>query len=211
MESKLTRGNVYWVNLDPTQGAEIKKVRPGVLVGASPLNQARRTVLVVPLSRGGEARPPITVKVQCHGPRGASGLRPNQGHRQNPSICVDRGDGHRRLGKYQQGPKASSVPPVSRFKPYSPPLSSSAVNSGSVSRASRAASCSACFLVRPWPRARGRSPRQHLHLEDPGVAGAAFGQQVVGGRVLEAGLGQLLQPGFEVLPGRLGQLVQAAA
>ena len=67
MESKLTRGNVYWVNLDPTQGAEIKKVRPGVLVGASPLNQARRTVLVVPLSRGGEAKPPITVKVQCMG------------------------------------------------------------------------------------------------------------------------------------------------
>ena len=67
MESKLKRGSVYWVNLDPTQGAEIKKVRPCVLVGASPLNQARRTVLVVPLSRGGEARPPITVKVQCLG------------------------------------------------------------------------------------------------------------------------------------------------
>jgi len=67
MESKLKRGNVYWVNLDPTQGAEIKKVRPGVLVGASPINQARRTVLVVPLSRGGEAKPPLTVKVRCQG------------------------------------------------------------------------------------------------------------------------------------------------
>jgi mRNA interferase MazF len=67
MESKLKRGNVYWVNLDPTQGSEIKKVRPCVLVGASPLNQARRTVLVVPLSRPGEARPPITVTVRCLG------------------------------------------------------------------------------------------------------------------------------------------------
>jgi mRNA interferase MazF len=67
MESKLKRGNVYWVNLDPALGAEIKKVRPGVLVGASPLNQARRTVLVVPLSSGSEARPPITVKVRCQG------------------------------------------------------------------------------------------------------------------------------------------------
>ena len=66
-ESKLKRGSVYWVNLDPTQGSEIKKVRPGVLVGASPLNQARRTVLVVPLSRAGEARPPITVRVRCMG------------------------------------------------------------------------------------------------------------------------------------------------
>jgi mRNA interferase MazF len=66
-ESKLKRGSVYWVNLDPTQGSEIKKVRPCVLVGASPLNQARRTVLVVPLSRGGLAKPPITVEVRCMG------------------------------------------------------------------------------------------------------------------------------------------------
>ena len=67
MESKLRRGNVYWANLDPTQGAEIKKVRPCVLVGASPLNQARRTVLVVPLSRAGVVKPPITVRVRCMG------------------------------------------------------------------------------------------------------------------------------------------------
>jgi len=67
MESKLNRGNVHWVNLDPTQGSEIKKIRPCVLVGASPLNQARRTVLVIPLSSSGEAKPPITVKVQCMG------------------------------------------------------------------------------------------------------------------------------------------------
>lgn len=67
MESKLKRGSVYWVNLDPTQGAEIKKVRPCVLVGASPLNQARRTVLVVPLTSSGEAKPPITVRVRCMG------------------------------------------------------------------------------------------------------------------------------------------------
>ena len=64
-ESKLKRGNVYWVNLDPTQGSEIKKVRPCVLVGAAPLNQARRTVLVIPLSRSGVAKPPITVRVRC--------------------------------------------------------------------------------------------------------------------------------------------------
>jgi mRNA interferase MazF len=66
-ESKLKRGSVYWVNLDPTQGSEIKKVRPGVLVGTTPLNQARRTVLVVPLSRGGVAKPPITVRVRFMG------------------------------------------------------------------------------------------------------------------------------------------------
>ena len=63
----LKRGSVYWVDLDPTRGAEIKKPRPCVLVGASPLNQARRTVLVVSLFRGGGAKPPLTVSVRCLG------------------------------------------------------------------------------------------------------------------------------------------------
>ena len=71
-ESRLKRGSVYWVNLDPTQGAEIKRVRPCVLVGAAPLNQARRTVLVVPLSCAGLAKPPITVRVRCLGQEGVA-------------------------------------------------------------------------------------------------------------------------------------------
>jgi mRNA interferase MazF len=65
--SKWNRGSVYWVNLDPTQGSEIKKIRPCVLIGATPVNQARRTVLVVPLSSSGAPRPPITVTIQCMG------------------------------------------------------------------------------------------------------------------------------------------------
>lgn len=65
MESKLKRGSVYWVNLEPAQGSEIKKVRPCVLVGATPINQARRTVVIIPLSSAGEPRPPLTVEVSC--------------------------------------------------------------------------------------------------------------------------------------------------
>lgn len=62
----LNRGEVYWVNLDPTRGSEIRKVRPCVLVGATPINQARRTVIVVPLSSATTvARPPLTVEVSC--------------------------------------------------------------------------------------------------------------------------------------------------
>ena len=62
---KLNRGNVYWVDLDPTRGSEIRKMRPCVLVGATPINQARRTVVVVPLSTVGKSRPPIVVSVTC--------------------------------------------------------------------------------------------------------------------------------------------------
>lgn len=59
---------MWWVNLEPTQGSEIKKRRPCVLVGASPVNLARRTVLVVPLSSStNPPHPPITVKVSCMG------------------------------------------------------------------------------------------------------------------------------------------------
>ena len=63
----LNRGNVYWVDLDPTRGSEIRKMRPCVLVGATPINQARRTVVVVPLSTVGKPRPPIVVPVSCLG------------------------------------------------------------------------------------------------------------------------------------------------
>jgi len=46
----MNRGDIYWVNLEPTQGAEIRKKRPCVIVGATPINRARHTVVVVPLS-----------------------------------------------------------------------------------------------------------------------------------------------------------------
>ncbi len=44
MGSNLKRGNVFWVNLDPARGSEIAKLRLCVMVGATPINQARRTV-----------------------------------------------------------------------------------------------------------------------------------------------------------------------
>lgn len=61
----MIRGDIYWVDLNPTVGSEINKLRPCVLVGATSINQARRTVLVVPLSTAAKARPPITVDVSC--------------------------------------------------------------------------------------------------------------------------------------------------
>lgn len=68
----MNRGDVYWVNLDPTVGSEIRKQRPCVLVGANPLNQVRRTVVVVPLSSSGIVRPPLTIRVHCLGREAAA-------------------------------------------------------------------------------------------------------------------------------------------
>lgn len=63
----MNRGNIYWVDLNPTKDSEIKKSRPCVLVGATPINQARKTVVVVPLSTSAKARPPMTIPVSCMG------------------------------------------------------------------------------------------------------------------------------------------------
>ena len=61
----MNRGDVYWVDLNPTKGSEINKLRPCVLVGATSINKARHTVVVVPLSTSAKARPPITILVSC--------------------------------------------------------------------------------------------------------------------------------------------------
>lgn len=61
----MNRGDIYWIDLNPTMGSEINKQRPCVLVGATPINQARHTVIVVPLSTATKARPPLTILVSC--------------------------------------------------------------------------------------------------------------------------------------------------
>ena len=61
----MNRGDIYWVNLEPTKGAEIKKLRPCVVVSATPINKARHTVIVVPLSTSAKERPPLVVAVNC--------------------------------------------------------------------------------------------------------------------------------------------------
>lgn len=61
------RGEVWWVDLDPTRGSEIRKTRPAVVLTANALNRVRRTVVVVPLSTGPTPRPPIVVATASAG------------------------------------------------------------------------------------------------------------------------------------------------
>jgi mRNA interferase MazF len=61
------RGSIWWVDLDPTRGAEIRKQRPAVVLSADGLNRVRRTVIVVPLSTGPAPRTPIVVAVPSAG------------------------------------------------------------------------------------------------------------------------------------------------
>lgn len=66
-EAAINRGDIWWVRLDPTQGSEIKKTRPCVVLTHDTLNRLRRTVVVVPLSTAAKPHPPITIPVTCEG------------------------------------------------------------------------------------------------------------------------------------------------
>jgi mRNA interferase MazF len=46
----LKQHSVYWVNLDPTQGGEISKIRPCVVVSPVEINKQLNTVVIVPLT-----------------------------------------------------------------------------------------------------------------------------------------------------------------
>ena len=46
----MRRGEVYWVRLDPTEGVEIRKTRPAVIVSNDAANQHLRSVTIAPLT-----------------------------------------------------------------------------------------------------------------------------------------------------------------
>jgi len=48
------RGEVYWVNLDPTVGSEIKKTRPALVVSPDDMNAALPGVIVAPITSQGQ-------------------------------------------------------------------------------------------------------------------------------------------------------------
>lgn len=48
------RGEVYWVNLDPTVGTEIKKTRPALVVSPDDMNNLLPRVIVAPITSKGQ-------------------------------------------------------------------------------------------------------------------------------------------------------------
>ena len=46
----IQRFEIWWVNLDPTVGSEVKKIRPCLIVSPNEVNQYLNTVTVIPLT-----------------------------------------------------------------------------------------------------------------------------------------------------------------
>lgn len=60
----IRRGEVYWVNLDPTVGTEIQKTRPCLIVSPDDMNAILPRVIVAPITSKGQAlgcRPEIVL------------------------------------------------------------------------------------------------------------------------------------------------------
>jgi mRNA interferase MazF len=60
---KILRYHIYWANLDPTQGSEIAKTRPVVVVSPDAMNSRIDTVVVCPLTS--QLHPSWASRVQC--------------------------------------------------------------------------------------------------------------------------------------------------
>lgn len=71
---KIERGEIWWINLDPAVGKEIKKRRPCVVISANEINRFRATPVVIPLSSSPESAPPVVLAVPSAGDRSVAVL-----------------------------------------------------------------------------------------------------------------------------------------
>ena len=64
------RGDVYWVNLDPVVGTEIRKTRPAVVVSNDSCNRYGTRVVVLPITSNVDSLYPGEAKVEVKGKPG---------------------------------------------------------------------------------------------------------------------------------------------
>lgn len=59
----VSRGDVYWVELDPTVGTEIRKTRPCLIISPDDMNGVLPRVIIAPITSKGQplgCRPEVT-------------------------------------------------------------------------------------------------------------------------------------------------------
>ncbi len=70
MSLVVRRGDIFWANLDPTIGVEIRKTRPVVVLSHNVINERSQLVIIVPLTTNLSRLSPSHVLI----PAGEGGL-----------------------------------------------------------------------------------------------------------------------------------------
>ncbi|HVA11144.1 MAG TPA: type II toxin-antitoxin system PemK/MazF family toxin [Candidatus Dormibacteraeota bacterium] len=71
VSNNVQRGQVYWVNMDPTVGAEIKKLRPALVVSNNINNKYSPLITILPITSNTQKPYPFEVVIS----QGAGGLK----------------------------------------------------------------------------------------------------------------------------------------
>lgn len=64
------RGDIYWVNLDPTVGVETKKTRPALVVSNDIANEIANIIMIAPITSKVKVIYPFEVSVSVQGTPG---------------------------------------------------------------------------------------------------------------------------------------------
>lgn len=60
---KIEQYDLYWVDLNPTKGAEINKVRPCVVISPPEMNKHLQTIIIAPVTNRGREGYPTRIKI----------------------------------------------------------------------------------------------------------------------------------------------------
>lgn len=82
----MQKGDIYWANLDPTNGSEIAKKRPVLIVSNDVNNRFGSTVTIVPITSGTEKVYPFEVLLRT----GEGGLRNESKAKANQIRTIDK-------------------------------------------------------------------------------------------------------------------------
>ncbi|HVC36203.1 MAG TPA: type II toxin-antitoxin system PemK/MazF family toxin [Candidatus Dormibacteraeota bacterium] len=97
----IRRGTIYWAQLDPTIGSEIKKTRPALIISNDQNNQASSLVTVVPITSNTKLFGPFEVYLET----GEGGLKKPGKLKANQVRTIDK----QRLADGPLGPTLSDT------------------------------------------------------------------------------------------------------
>lgn len=82
----IRRGEIYWVNFDPTVGSEIRKVRPALIISNNENNQFSDLITLLPITSKAKKIFPF----ETHLPKGVGGIKEEGKIKANQIRTVDK-------------------------------------------------------------------------------------------------------------------------